>query len=344
MTDRAKILAQCRAVEKCNFLEVLVKNSSISELYGIKGLANRATRISHYCTASTLKLILKNESLRFTDVRFLNDSTEFIEILRVIRNMLDTSQYSRDFRNFILTSREMSELEDYRQSYWKVSRVEHTCKPITYRTYTCSFSTDNNSLSMWNYYAPTGLGINIIFEHAWNMFEGSRATETNEISELENKVYMLRDIIIYDEDKKKKCVAALLAQLNTIYEEAKDNLDEYGGIIRTAFKEAVNHMRCFFKYEKFKDESEYRVAIMVPETLILNGDKSIKECGVFERGSNLIPYIDYRLKMESISGIVINPNKGEGSMLELGIKELLWMKGLNNVKVYSSDIPIRKYN
>lgn len=153
MIDKAKIFGQCLAVAQSNFQEILYKDYSTVELYGINGVANRATRISHYCSASTLLSILKYKCLRFTDVRFLNDSTEFIEILRVIRKNINMDKYSEEFRDFILNSKEMKELEEYKQSYWKVSRLEHICEPIIYRPYTCSFSTDTDSLSMWNYYA-----------------------------------------------------------------------------------------------------------------------------------------------------------------------------------------------
>ena len=344
MIDKAKIFGQCLAVAQSNFQEILYKDYSTVELYGINGVANRATRISHYCSASTLLSILKYKCLRFTDVRFLNDSTEFIEILRVIRKNINMDKYSEEFRDFILNSKEMKELEEYKQSYWKVSRLEHICEPIIYRPYTCSFSTDTDSLSMWNYYASAAAGVSVIFNHAWNMFQGSQETETNAKSKLENGVYIYRGLIIYEETEKEKCVAALLDQVNAIYEEVKENIDEYSNLILSAFKEAVNYMRCFFKPEKFKHESEYRIAIMVPEKIILTKDDSIRECGVFEKGNNLVPYIDYKLKMESIEGIVVNPFKGRDSMLELGIKELLWMKGYNNVKVCPSNIQIRKYD
>lgn len=55
--------------------------------------------------------------------------------------------------------------------------------------------------------------------------------------------------------------------------------------------------------------------------------------------------MDYGFKKESIKRITINPyDKEPNSMFELGIRNLLWTKGLENVEIMSSNIPIRKYD
>lgn len=65
----------------------------------------------------------------------------------------------------------------------------------------------------------------------------------------------------------------------------------------------------------------------------------------FRRGKVLVPYVDYKFKKSSISQIVMNPyNCEDSSMMELGIQELLTMNGLDNVKIYHSNIPLRRYD
>ena len=98
-----------------------------------------------------------------------------------------------------------------------------------------------------------------------------------------------------------------------------------------AFKQAVNNMRCFFKNGYFECENEYRIALRIPEELLLR-----KEClgdivkkGQFKRGNILIPYVDYKFRKSSVKRIVINPYiKDKSDIFELGIKELLWMNQL----------------
>ncbi len=63
-----------------SFLNTLYKEQTIIEMYAPDGFANKATGICHYCTVDTLKAILNKECLRFSDVRFLNDSTEHIHV------------------------------------------------------------------------------------------------------------------------------------------------------------------------------------------------------------------------------------------------------------------------
>ena len=77
------------------------------------------------------------------------------------------------------------------------------------------------------------------------------------------------------------------------------------------------------------------------ETLV----DEINAKGVFKKGNILIPYVDYKFKLESIKGITINPYEKEtDSMFELGIRNLLWVNGLETVKIAHSNIPIRKYD
>lgn len=216
-----------------------------------------------------------------------------------------------------------------------------------YRTYTCSFSTKPNSLNMWNYYASSGEGVSIVFDHSWNMFEGSNKSEVNICEKLENGIMIYRELIVYKKEDKEKCIAELLNQLQQVYAEAKDNIEEYRGCILYAFKNAVNHMRCFFKNESFACENEYRIVLKIPEDLLLpNEEKNdIAAKGQFKRGNILIPYVDYKFKKESIKRIVVNPFiKEKDSMFELGIQELLWQNQIESVDIVGSGIPIRKYS
>lgn len=341
------IFARCMAISRSHFLNIPYKEQTITEMYALDGFANKASGICHYCTVATLQEILNNGCLRFSDVRFLNDSTEFIEIIPLIENVLSYNDYTSDFRKLILESVEMEELKEYHQSYTGFSRITHKYEQKIYRTYTCSFSTENDSLSMWNYYASSGDGVSIAFDHAWNMFKGSDKTEVNIGEKLKNDIIIYRGLIVYKNVDKKKCIIELLNELQQIYNEAKDEIEKYRGYILFAFKCAVNNMRCFFKNESFECENEYRIVLKIPEELLLAEEYSsdILKKGQFKRGNILIPFVDYKFKRNSIKHIVTNPFiREENSMFELGIRELLWQNKMENVDIFSSGIPIRKYS
>lgn len=343
----SEFLARCIAISNANFLNAPYKD--LEKEYYAGGISKRASEVCHYCTVSTLQSIINRKCLRFSDVRFLNDSTEFIEVIHWIRYFLSDEEcgYSKEFQEFILNSKAMEELEKYHQFSVVYSKEEGKVEEKTYRTYTCSLSTDIDSLGMWNYYATSKAGVNIVFDQAWNMFEGSDETEVNSSKQLENGIIIRRGAVLYKYDDKKKCIVELLNSLQEIYEEAKEEIDTYQNNILSAFKQAVNNMRCFFKNEYFKSESEYRIVLNIPEDLLLADEleSDIVEKGQFMRGNILIPFVDYHLKKESIKQIVINPFVQEKKeMFELGIKELLWKNQMEEAKVYISGIPIRDYN
>ena len=121
-----------------------------------------------------------------------------------------------EFKKLILDSAEMKELEDYKQ-FGITKSVNGTYESKIFRTYTCSFSTDDDILNMWNYYAANGNGVNIVFDHSWNLFEGSNKTEINVSDKLENGIIMDRGLVIYKNEDKEKCLIEMLDKLQDIY-------------------------------------------------------------------------------------------------------------------------------
>lgn len=97
-----------------SFLYTLYNNEDKVNWYKVDGIANKASEICHYCTIDTLNAILESNCLRFTDVHFLNDSTEFIDIIPLIKQEFTNGNYPTDFSDFILNSDEIRSLEDYK--------------------------------------------------------------------------------------------------------------------------------------------------------------------------------------------------------------------------------------
>ncbi len=343
----SEIIAKCLGIAMSSFLNIPYNDQTIEERYAPNGFENRASGICHYCTIATLKEILNNGCLRFSDVRFLNDSTEFVEIIPLVKNVLLYNGYSPDFKKLILESAEIRELEEYCQPYTELSRITNKYEESKYRMYICSFSTDNDSLNMWNYYGSSGEGVSIRFDHAWNIFRGSQRSLVNVFEKLENDIMIYRGLVVYKNEDKKKCIIELFNRLQQLHKETRDEIEKYQHYILLAFKQSVNNMRCFFKNESFECENEYRIVLKIPEKLLLSKEYSgdIIEKGQFKRGNILIPFVDYRFDKKSVESIMINPFvRDKNGMFKLGIKELLWQNKMENVQIFSSRIPIRKYN
>ena len=339
-------LVKCIAIAKSHFLYASDKNLPIDKIYGVDGIENKASRICHYCSIDVLKNILETCSLRFSDVRFLNDSTEFIEIIPLLKKVVVQGKYESEFKEIILDETIIRELKSYKQYYvGRKSKTEEFVEK-TYRTYTCSFSTERDSLSMWNYYATSGNGVNITFDFAWHLFNGSNDSNMISSKQLVNDIIIQRGLILYKRSDKEKCIKELVEELYKVY-IGENEIKNCQNHIKWAFKEAINNMRCFFKNESFLCENEYRVVLKIPEELLLGKDdkcNEILEVGQFKRGNILIPYVDYKFNKDSLMEITLNPYvKEKEDLFELGIRELLWKNQICDVRIYHSGIPMRKY-
>lgn len=110
-------LAKCIAIAESHFLYTPYKNLSIDKIYGVDGIGNKASRICHYCSVDVLKSILETSSLRFSDVRFLNDSTEFVEIIPLLKFVVEQGGYEAEFKDIILDEALIRKLKSYKQGY-----------------------------------------------------------------------------------------------------------------------------------------------------------------------------------------------------------------------------------
>lgn len=340
------IITRCVSVASKLFLNTPYTNNSYfgsSE----RNLINKDCGICHYCSISTLNQILTNECLRFTDVRFLNDSTELLEIIDLIYRTLKKEDYNKSFKDFLLNSSVMKELKEYKHLYKGIMFDNGEIKNVTYHTYTCSFSINKDSLSMWQYYADASSGVNISFDIAGNIFSCKNSDDVNSMEDLDNGIKMYRGIVLYKHNYKIECIKKLLDELYNIFKDIQDNIEIYKEHILFAFKESVHNIRCFFKDENFICEDEYRFVLKIPENLLITDRKCdcIYEKGIFKKGDILIPYVDYKFQKESIQSINMNPAiKEKDSIFELGIRHLLWLKQLEKVDIFPSSIPIRKYS
>lgn len=124
MTE-AEVFASCLALSHCHFLDTPYEGDPFSD-----ELNSGASNVCHYCTIDTLLSIIEKQCLRFTDVRFLNDSTEFLEIIPLIEHVLTNGNYSSSFKQFFLQPSIIEDLKSYRQSYSAISNVDQTYKDM----------------------------------------------------------------------------------------------------------------------------------------------------------------------------------------------------------------------
>lgn len=335
--DKSKIIAKCMAIARLNYLDMPYKGQPILDAYKTGGVKTKAKGICHYCSTDVLEKIICTGSLRFTDIRCLKDTTEFVGIMQIIESVICDENYNSNFKEFILNSETFQELRDYEQSYFKIGEETHIPEEKLYCTYTCSLSTNRDSIKMWDKYAMKG--VNVCFDFAWNLFAGIKITDTNVSQKLDDDIIMYKGLIIYDEGEKKKCVKKMFDSLEEIYLEVQNVRDQYANFLFYAFKEAVNYMRCFFKSRDYDYEEEYRIVLKVPKDIIefcrIEGE--IKDIGTDEKDRD---YIDYKIQRESIKQVAISPflSKVDADKAECEANVLFRLNKLERVKTVRMSI------
>lgn len=139
-------------------MQILHRDVLVFERYAPDGIENHP--LYHYCSIDTLASILSNKSLRFSDVRFLNDTTEFQEAVSFYLSYIreHKAEYSEEFISLISHEDFIQKLRNYEQHYYLKNSKDQPVNGEPCITYTCSFCLDGDSLPMWNYYADSGSG------------------------------------------------------------------------------------------------------------------------------------------------------------------------------------------
>lgn len=341
--EYVKYYGKIHGLKKRDFLLDLYNDVAPFDRSAPGGLDNPT--MVHYCNLQSLEKIISNKSLRFTDVRFLNDTTEFQEGFSLFKYILEKNQheYDPDFSKLLLNDYFLDALSRFEQNYLYYNKGEELSKiERLFRTYTCSFCMKLDDLSMWNTYARGDDGLAIDFSQKGNLF-----------NEFEDKNIILRmGRVVYLPEDKTAIIKNILKEYNRVYCEVKDYMNDTNVLICSAMKETLNSIRCFFKNEHFSYESEYRAVLQIPVTYLNESEKHRRKTDAnqslsmdtFIRGNVAIPCADYPIDALQICRIIINPYVGqEKEIVKLGIEELLYSKRLSNTEVLYSAIPIRKY-
>ncbi len=345
--DRAKmggngVLGKYLALTSKNYTNTPIKSlyKSTFGYFTVDGPGNWGAELFHYCTIDVLKSITREKKLRFSDIHFLNDTTEFIESIRLLKVIIEKQKDSMNEELYnILTDKDiLDSLQDYHQRYSfyppiSDERTIDSIKPIC-KVYTCSFCMDMDLLPMWNYYAHGAGGVSI------NFSELERHMKVGK----DKNVKLIWGKVWYKESDKRLCIEALLKDISGLFLLVPDK--EYrNDMIKTAFISAMNNMRIFMKNENFSTEKEYRAVLIVPEEVVRN--KQIPKeynVGHFNRGNIIIPYIDVPFAAECIKYIIVGSGMaGDFSLIKLGLEDWLLQQDLADIDIYQSNVPMRKY-
>jgi hypothetical protein len=256
--------------------------------------------------------IIESKSVWMTEFGYLNDRQEVTYGLNLLLNTIERMQgdeTSEDKRGLLLS--------------WA-----NGLKQIPNRVCITSFSAEDDSLSQWRAYGTVAIGFPV---HPLALH-----VDQGRLQKVE-----------YDPTTQQKLIDIYLNHLaNAFVVDSKEaRLERVPDIYHKT--DRLLELVTFFKDPAFQSENEYRLAyIDYPEVLSSFGIESPPKSFKVSNGK-IVPYVPSTDILQSketdfplnISEIVIGPESDE--LLEQGIKEFLSAKGVSNVTVRRSLVPLR---
>lgn len=193
--------------------------------------------------------------------------------------------------------------------------------------YICSFSKNDDSLSMWNYYSKGNRyeGFNIGFNT-----NALKSTLTNYFTGIKANFHIYP--VIYEKAEQKDLVEKLLLSLKDFYSE--ENIPRIRAIISTQ----LNSWGLLFKKDYFKHEEEVRIIVDVSK---YDWEHRVR---YRENYGYIIPYIELKFEKEDVSCVNFGPLLGREQQISTQLdimNEMLKVNGYANIQTGYSKIPIR---
>lgn len=294
----------------------------------------KAKPIFHYTSIGGLQGILSSKTLRFTNIKYMNDKDE---IIAGLDSMAKACSASEEEREKLLSA-----------------FISHGTQ-----TFICCFSLEEDSLPMWNYYTKeiNNQGYNIEFDDkklvesilrdnpvldgcdfAFGTVDYSKdndseysKTITKEIlSSMELSISKLFLTVVKGTREKESSNIDETALKNwedkIVDTEKKRKLNDlpiyfYNGEKCNFDKNASGNYLYFVKRDYFKQEREFRIVITVPDELL---PKMAKERIYKFRVSNgvLVPYIELKFTEDVVKSITISPTV-QSDLVELSIQDFI---------------------
>lgn len=317
---------------------------------------HRTKPIYHYTSIVGLESILRNKTLRFTNIKYMNDKDEIVAGLDSIAKDCNASDEVRE-------------------------RMRSAITNLGMQLFVCCFSLKEDSLPMWNYYTKevNSQGYNIEFDDkqliesilrsnpvldgcyvSFGNVDYSKDNDSEYSHILTSKLLSSMDMVISKiflavarcmiNEQDSSIDQSMLSDLEKKVSDSEraqkpDNLPVYiyhGE--QCCFEKAEFGDYLFFtKRDCFRQEREFRIVISVPDGLL----DRFTEIGVYKFRVNngiLIPYIELKFSENAVKSITISPTV-QSDLVESSIRDFLQYCKYNVPDFLSfikhSNIPVR---
>ena len=273
-------------------------------------------KIYHYTSAVGLKGIVDSGKIWFSDIGFLNDSSEATYIYKIIKPLLNKDNLSSDFKNLVYKL-----CSDFSKTDFCVYKNTPIWKN---KCYVASFSTEKDCLSLWNYYTKNDNGVGYNIE-----------TDVYETFEHNPEIILINGKVIYNIEDQEKLLVNVLNNYNNYYNQNINNdINNFDEKIVISLSGILEFYNLFFKPKEYEVENEYRFVIFDKDCEI------IRDCKYRINNGCYIPYYEMPLQNDAISLIYVSPAK-EQEMLIHGVELLIGHTRFASANVKGSEIPKR---
>ncbi len=312
-----------RSVDMAEFVSELCRLSNgikISEI-----IPDSNGLIYHYTSPSGLKGIIENKTMRFTDRYFLNDFSEGTYIMDLCINKIDilVPNYEK-FKKELLKRCSERKVNSQKDDFY---------------VHQCSFSKDEDSLALWNYYTKGNniQGYNLCFDA--QVLYSSLKLES--ILESGKVPVIWRGDVVYGESEQLVIVKKVV---DAFFELSEKEEHQHYQFTIGLLVDKLMLVGIFFKKKCFNIENEYRMV------MDLHIDKSTGEFTTinseqkfYEKNGFLIPYLDVEFGTEALKEIRISPTLDlettKNSIYRATVKTFPHINKNDFVK--QSEIPVR---
>lgn len=309
------------------FIDTSIKYSELQDnIVSFKNKYINQGIIYHYTSMSGLKGIVENESIWFTNIKYMNDADEVRAGIDHTYKFIETlpEQYKN---NLINPLNSITESND--------------------KIFVSCFSLKRDLLSLWNYYTKSinNNGVNISFDYKTLIDSILRKNQ-----ELDG-CHISFGIVNYSKEYKNSYIEKSIKNLITGFfnftkEEPpyiKIPVFVYDGSKNCFCYTPLSDIFFYIKRNCFHHEKEFGIIITVPEKKIPDIIKS--SIYKFREGNNiLIPYLDIKFDLHSIRGITIAPTLNS-DLINRNLNDFFEYKGLDVSKfadgIQKSSIPVR---
>ncbi|MDY4662108.1 MAG: DUF2971 domain-containing protein [Pseudoflavonifractor capillosus] len=269
--------------------------------------------IYHYTSPLGLKSILEHRELWASDFAFLNDKSENRYLYDILKLTIEDKRLSSKIDSEFLI--ELNKILNHRMDEI----------PNNYYRYICSFSSNRDSLSLWNYYTKTatGTGYNIGFK--WkNLIENFELTEEQEIK---------CGKVVYDRNEQVRILEMMVIGYNCDFATASSEEDRIR--VLSELKSCLDILSAYIKHPAFMNEEEVRVCITQKITSAMPRKAKYRESNGI-----MIPFLSINFLSDAVKSISISPTSVK-EISEYGLSGMLMDLGYSGVSVKASEIPLR---